>query len=118
MEFINGVHFGRGNLDSSEITFHADTLFSALFQEALKMKKQDRFLKQVSDRKIIFSDAFPYIGKIYYIPKPMIAVQTADESKQGDSRQKKKFKNLNQKNIGQLILNLRKNLVLVCLEQS
>ena len=39
LEFINGVHFGRGNLDSSEITFHADTLFSALFQEALKMKK-------------------------------------------------------------------------------
>ena len=73
LEFINGVHFGRGNLDSSEITFHADTLFSALFQEALKMKKQDRFLKQVSDGKIIFSDAFPYIGKNYYIPKPMIA---------------------------------------------
>lgn len=94
LEFINGVHFGRGNLDSSEITFHADTLFSALFQEALKMKKQDRFLKQVSDGKIIFSDAFPYIGKNYYIPKPMIAVQTEDESKQGDSRQKKKFKNL------------------------
>ena len=94
LEFINGVHFGRGNLDSSEITFHADTLFSALFQEALKMKKQDRFLKQVSDGKIIFSDAFPYIGKIYYIPKPMITVQTEDESKQGDSRQKKKFKNL------------------------
>ena len=91
LEFINGVHFGRGNLDSSEITFHADTLFSALFQEALKMKKQDRFLKQVSDRKIIFSDAFPYIGKIYYIPKPMIAVQTADESKQGDSRQEKEL---------------------------
>ena len=44
LEFINGVHFGRGNLDSSEITFHADTLFSALFQEALKMKNQDRFL--------------------------------------------------------------------------
>ena len=58
------------------------------------MKKQDRFLKQVSDGKIIFSDAFPYIGKNYYIPKPMIAVQTEDESKQGDSRQKKKFKNL------------------------
>ena len=94
LEFINGVHFGRGNLDSSEITFHADTLFSALFQEALKMKKQDRFLKQVSDGKIIFSDAFPYIGKNYYIPKPMIAVQPEDESKQGDSRQKKKFKNL------------------------
>ena len=80
LEFINGVHFGRGNLDSSEITFHADTLFSALFQEALKMKKQDRFLKQVSDGKIIFSDAFPYIGKNYYIPKPMIAVQTEDEA--------------------------------------
>ena len=91
LEFINGVHFGRGNLDSSEITFHADTLFSALFQEALKMKKQDRFLKQVSDGKIIFSDAFPYIGKNYYIPKPMIAVQTEDESKQGEHMEDMKY---------------------------
>lgn len=91
---MNGVHFGKGNLDSTEITFHADTLFAALFQEALKLKKQDIFLQKISDGKIVLSDAFPYIREKYYIPKPMITVQTVDERKQGDSRQKKLFKNL------------------------
>ena len=91
---MNGVHFGKGNLDSTDITFHADTLFSALFQEALKLEKQELFLQKVSEGKIIFTDAFPYIRKNYYVPKPMISVQIKDEKKQGDSRQKKLFKNL------------------------
>ncbi len=94
LEFMNGVHFGKGNLDRTEITFHADTLFSALFQEALKLGKQERFLRSVSDGRIVLSDAFPYIGRTYYVPKPMIPVQIQEEKKQGDSRQKKLFKNL------------------------
>ena len=30
LEFLTGVHFGSKNLDSTEITFHADTLFRRL----------------------------------------------------------------------------------------
>ena len=33
LEFFNGVRFGHGNLDSTDISFHADTLFSALYQD-------------------------------------------------------------------------------------
>ena len=94
LEFLTGVHFGSKNLDSTEITFHADTLFAALFQEALKMEKQQEFLNAVSEGRIVLSDAFPYIGKNYYIPKPMISVRVDDNEKQGNSRQKKMFKNL------------------------
>ena len=94
LEFLTGVHFGSKNLDSTEITFHADTLFAALFQEALKMEKQKEFLNAVSEGRIVLSDAFPYIGKNYYIPKPMISVRVDDDEKQGNSRQKKMFKNL------------------------
>ncbi len=94
LEFLTGVRFGSKNLDSTEITFHADTLFAALFQEALKLEKQDKFLDAVSEGRIILSDAFPYIGKNYYIPKPMISVRVDDNEKQGNSRQKKLFKNL------------------------
>ena len=64
LEFTNGVHFGKGNLDSTEITFHVDTLFSALFQEALKLKKQETFLQRVSDGKIILSDC----RSVYFRP--------------------------------------------------
>lgn len=74
--------------------FIEHTLFAALFQEALKMEKQKEFLNAVSEGRIVLSDAFPYIGKNYYIPKPMISVRVDDDEKQGNSRQKKMFKNL------------------------
>ena len=35
LNFPNGLHVGGTSLDESEMTFSADTLFSALFQEAL-----------------------------------------------------------------------------------
>ena len=66
-DFFNGVHFGNGNLDDTEITFHADTFFSAMFQEALKMGKEEEFLTEIKNGSIVFSDAFPYMGKRYYI---------------------------------------------------
>ena len=39
MIFTQGVHFGAHSLEKSEITFQADTLFSALCIEALKIDK-------------------------------------------------------------------------------
>ena len=53
------------------------------------MEKQKEFLNAVSEGRIVLSDAFPYIGKNYYIPKPMISVRVDDNEKQGNSRQKK-----------------------------
>ena len=35
--FQGAVHFGKQNLDEGEYSFYADTLFSALCQEALKI---------------------------------------------------------------------------------
>ena len=72
LEFFNGVRFGHGNLDSTDISFHADTLFSALYQEALKLNKENLFLEFVENDRLLFSDGFPYIGKEYFIPKPML----------------------------------------------
>ena len=90
LEFQNGVRFGSGNLDSTEITFHADTFFSALFQEALKFGKEKEFLSRIEEGKLLFSDAFPYMGQTYMIPEPMIYVETKE---QGISEQKKLYKN-------------------------
>lgn len=91
---MNGVHFGRKNLDTTEITFHADTLFSALFQEAIKLEKQEIFLQRVCEGKIILSDAFPYIAKTYYVPKPIISESVKEEKTIEDFKQKKMLKNL------------------------
>ena len=93
LEFSNGVRFGNGMLNSTEISFHADTLFAALFQEALKLRIEDIFLDAVKNGKIVLSDAFPYIEKTLYLPKPMYQNKQKIE-KRGDSKQKKKIKNM------------------------
>lgn len=94
LDFFNGVRFGKGNLDHTEITFHADTLFSALFQESMKLDCEKEFLAEIQKGNLRFSDAFPYIGKHYYIPKPMIQINTEKNTTQGDSKEKKLLKNL------------------------
>lgn len=94
LEFLNGVRFGKGNLENTEITFHADTLFSALFIEALKLNKEKKFLEYVRCNELLFSDAFPYKGKQYYIPKPMIHYEPVKNDKRGNSEEKKRFKKM------------------------
>lgn len=93
LEFPNGVRFGSGNLDSTETTFHSDTLFSALFQEALHFGEEENLLRTVRDGGLLFSDAFPYIDGEYYVPRPMVSLEIKEED-QGDSKEKKKFKDL------------------------
>lgn len=92
LEFQGGVHFGNGSLDDSEIACMADTLFSALCHEAVKAGILSQWYQIVSDRRLILSDAFPYIGKKYYLPKPILWVDRGDAS--GNSSMKKKMKNL------------------------
>lgn len=94
LDFFNGVHFGNGNLDDTEITFHSDTFFSAMFQEALRMGREKEFLAKIESGEIIFSDAFPYMGKRYYIPKPMVQPTVKDDKSKGDSTEKKRFKKM------------------------
>ena len=65
----------RGYKNESEYTFRADQLFSALYIEALKLECEKQFYDCVKRGKLLFSDAFPYLGKTYMIPKPMIYVE-------------------------------------------
>lgn len=94
LTFPNGVHFGDNSLERSEITFHADTLFSALCLEAVK--ESDEAMQSLHDYttqgKLLLSDAFPYIGDELYLPKPYIHIHS--EEKEGDSGEKKKYKKL------------------------
>ena len=91
LEFQNGVRFGKGNLENAELTFHADTLFSALFMEALKLGMEREFLGYVRKNELLFSDAFPYKERRYYIPKPMISYKAVKDEKKGKSSRKKAF---------------------------
>lgn len=94
MSFQTAVHFGNGSLEDGEYTFYADTLFSSLCQEAIKLGKEifEEFYQCVKCGNIIFSDAFPYIADTYYLPKPMKKI--AKEFDTGNSVLKKAYKKL------------------------
>lgn len=94
LEFHGAVHFGKQSLEDGEYTFCADTLFSALCQEVLKRGEDtwNTFFQYAKEGAFLLSDAFPYIGDTYYLPKPVKRIQTEEE--RGDSIIKKAYKKL------------------------
>ena len=94
MSFQTAVHFGNGTLESGDFVFCADTLFSALCQEACKrdVAFMEELRNYVHENQLRFSDAFQYIGDTYYLPKPMRKIVKDREA--SDSVLKKAYKNL------------------------
>ncbi len=92
-QFTTGVHLGKDSLEDGEYTLCADTIFSALCQECLKQGKDvfGKLLARTREGKLRFSDAFPFIGDTYYLPKPMLRIVN---QQQGDSKRKKAYKKL------------------------
>lgn len=70
LRFLTPVHFGADSggdkLTAIAMTFHADTLFSALYLQG----EGEKLLSAVSNGQMWFSDAFPYSGDQLYLPKP------------------------------------------------
>ncbi len=91
LDFYTGVHLGNGMLNDSSYTFQADQLFSALYIEAIKLGCEQAFCSMVHEDRLLFSDAFPYVGKQYMVPKPMLYVEP---SNRGSSNQKKVYKKM------------------------
>ena len=94
LDFRGTIHLGKSSLEDGEYTFCADTLFSALCHEAVKLGEDgiEKLYKYVMDGKLLFSDAFPYEGKNYYLPKPMLHIESQNEK--GNSIVKKAYKKL------------------------
>lgn len=86
MQFTSPVHFGQKRLSDSQMTIKADTLFSALFIEALHLSMDTRFL--LNDLTI--SDTFPYQNDVYYVPKPLIDIKAKNDA----SADYKQYKNM------------------------
>lgn len=92
--FDGMVHFGNAHIEDSNYTFMADTLFSALCHEAIRDKDTsvERLVKLAKDGKILFSDAFPYIGNELFLPKPYLKIESDETT--GDSVLKKLYKKM------------------------
>lgn len=88
LEFTTPYRFGSSlagaGLGQTDMTCHADTLFSALANEAITSFGQDIFdkLKHACDKgDLLFSDAFPYSEKALLLPKPLLSVSHQPEKK-------------------------------------
>ena len=95
LKFDTGVHFGKSGLTDYEICLHADTIFSALCQEVLRLKGQkglNQLMELVRNNQLLISDAFPFKAKQLFIPKPYIHVKKQNQD--GDSSMKKQMKNM------------------------
>lgn len=74
------AHFGDGYLNTSQFTFQASLLFSALCLEAIKNNCLDEWLKLAKQEDFKLSDAFPYYQQPYfplpvnYLPKPKLSL--------------------------------------------
>ena len=93
---FNRIHLGRRSLGDAMHYIHADTLFSALCIEALDMGGEELIdeLKCLTEKgEIHFTDAMPYIGDTYYVPKPILSIK-GKENLMGGSTARKVFKNL------------------------
>ncbi len=95
LDFTTPVHFGGGRLDTAEMTFGADRLFSALCIESLKKggeEKVNALYKAAKEGRLLLSDGLPYIGDTYYIPKPVVHIDRRQD--ENSSVVKKAFKKL------------------------
>ena len=86
LRFNTPVHFGSSDsalsLYESEDHFRADTLFSALCHTALQLYGNDGFGKlpdMAKTGRLLLSDAMPWAGDAYYLPKPCHAARTERE---------------------------------------
>ena len=94
LNFNTPIHIGKGNLDDAEYTICADTFFSALCIEALKIggeKYIDKLVGLVRNNQLLMTDLMPHIKKEMWIYKPFLNIKHEEE---GDSIVKKNFKKL------------------------
>lgn len=70
MYFTSPVHIGKQGIgmEGSDLTIHSDTLYSVIFQTLLRMYGTiDK-----GELSIRLTSAFPFVGSLYYLPKPGI----------------------------------------------
>lgn len=97
LTFNTAVHFGSSNsalsLSSSEQTFCADTLFSALCHTALAVcgpEGAEQLCEAVRQDRLRLSDAMPWRGDTLYLPKPLLPMPFDERMNTADRKAVKK----------------------------
>ena len=84
LEFLTPVHFGASDsarsLESAGMSLCADTVFSALCHAALRSDGFDLLIEAVKNDELLISDAMPYCGNDFYVPKPALPASKHSDS--------------------------------------
>lgn len=79
LKFPNGIHIGSaGSLETTSVTVHSDTFFSALYSEYMKIYDDNKFYNLIESGTFKISDLFPYkdfkTETSFYLPKPFVSI--------------------------------------------
>ena len=96
LHFTTPLHCGRGDgavsLTNTAMTLRADTIFSALCNEAALQIGEtavDELIALCSSGKLCFSDTFPFHKEVLYLPVPLFPL---DENAEFDVKNRKAIK--------------------------
>ncbi len=92
MYFKTGLRIGTGKIESHSVEMPSDIIFSAIINEASQLNSEtcDKVVALFKEKSLQISDAFPFIGDEYFLPKPLIKFSNAS----GDSSEKKLYKKI------------------------
>lgn len=103
LNFKTPVRFGIKSLDDTSIICHSDTLFSAIFIEAMKIYGADKaelIKDKLQSGDIKISSMMPYFydsdeeESWLYVPKPIISLESVKNTQENTVSLKKKVKKL------------------------
>ena len=98
LSFHTAVHFGSddggSSLTGARPTFHADVLFSALFRALQARGSAETLLHAVQSGELSFSDAFPWSGPRFFLPRPVGLFARHAHSADEDPSQRKLLKRI------------------------
>lgn len=96
LEFSTGLHIGGDaggpSLDDGRMTIHSDTLFAALGCESAAAGKIAQLYEAFAGGALAMSDALPYSGEEYYLPKPVL--YTGNVRREGSPTRRKALKSI------------------------
>jgi len=96
LEYSTGLHIGidsgGSSLDDGRMTIHSDTLFSAICCECVKSGNSTRLYDFFAQNILTISDALPYHGSEFFLPKPILF--TGNVKREGNPELRKLFKSI------------------------
>lgn len=96
LTFTSPFHISAGGFaaESTEVTIHSDTLFSAICS-AMQTLYGEAAVSEFLTKNVLISSCFPYLDEEYYFPRPLVPNKPKEKLEASDFKKQKKQKYLN-----------------------